>query len=65
MSKAERQARANAVYEEFQVLAEHEEAPAPLTALQIKDLLNPGSYNQYMYSIRLWEGYVKQPFSYL
>jgi hypothetical protein len=36
MSKAERRARADAVYDEFQVLAEREEAPAPLTSLDIK-----------------------------
>ncbi|KAF2849805.1 hypothetical protein T440DRAFT_490368 [Plenodomus tracheiphilus IPT5] len=55
MSKAERQARANAVYDEFQVLAEQEEAPAPLTAIEIKRLMNPDSYNQYLYTIRLWD----------
>jgi len=53
MSKAERQARANTVHDEFQVLAELEEAPAPLTALEIMKLLNPDSYNQYLYTIRL------------
>ena len=48
MSKAERRARADAVYEEFQVLAGREEAPAPLTSLDIKGLLNPDSYKKYL-----------------
>jgi len=56
MSKAEHRARAYAVYEEFQVLVEREEAPAPLTSLyDIKGLLNQDSYKQYLCSIQLWD----------
>jgi len=51
MLKAERWARTDAVYEEFQVLAEREEAPAPLTSFDIKGLLNQDSYKQYLYSL--------------
>jgi hypothetical protein len=52
--KNDREARASAFYEDISVLAEQEEAPAPLTNEDIKRLMIPPSYNQYLYTMRLW-----------
>jgi hypothetical protein len=47
-------ARAEAFYDDLQDLAEQEEAPAPLTDAEIKNILIPSSYKQYTYTVRLW-----------
>jgi hypothetical protein len=59
MSMAERQARADAVYDELRVLAEQEEVPAPLTAVDTKRPMNLNSDNQYLYNMRLWNRCVR------
>jgi hypothetical protein len=48
-------ARASAVYNNLQILAEQEEAPKPLTSANIKKILVPNSYKQYTYTVRLWK----------
>jgi hypothetical protein len=52
--KRDAKARAEAVYDDLQVLAEQEEAPKPLTAADIEKILIPSSYKQYTYTMRLW-----------
>jgi hypothetical protein len=52
--KNDRDARASAFYEDISALAEQEEAPAPLTTEDIKRLMITPSYNQYIYTMRLW-----------
>jgi hypothetical protein len=51
--KRDAKARARAVYHDLQVLAEQEEAPLLLIDKEIKNRLNPGSYKQYIYIMRL------------
>jgi hypothetical protein len=53
--KNDAKARAEAVYDDLQCLAEQEEAPQLLTPADIKKMLVPNSYKQYEYTMRLWK----------
>jgi hypothetical protein len=53
--KRDAKARANAFYEDLQVLAEQEEAPTSLTEADIQKILIPSSYKQHAYTMRLWK----------
>lgn len=53
--KRDAKARARAVYHDLQVLAEQEKAPSPLTEEEVEQRLNPSSYKQYKYTMRLWK----------
>jgi hypothetical protein len=52
-SKGDAKARAEAFYEDLEVLADQEEDPSSLTAADIQKILVPSSYRSYPYTMRI------------